>query len=312
MTELTSPRMRWNASCPLGGAALQAHYKEVLLLTSRFRGLKRHSSFRAGGKAADANWIENAWIKAGCCDRPLGFFGGAVVPLFIQWVDIFVQSGFGYLSSEDAEVPEAKEDQDVVEAAVHADHREDGGAGRKADARHSERLKFREDCGMLCATQAVAWKLLGLPKMKSMQDAQKAVAHRGAEGREDVQTNMEPAKPVEYMEYAEYRGVPRSTAEYRGVRGVPRSTAEYAEYRGVRGSHADGNIASVRVAAPGALLLPSCPSLCPAPALMSGVRLTGRRRRFGAEGSGRPLTHHGQKGGQQTVPLAIHSQPSVH
>ena len=38
--------------------------------------------------------------------------------------------------------------------------------------------KFREDCGMLCATQVVAGKLLGLLKMKSMLDAQKAVAHR--------------------------------------------------------------------------------------------------------------------------------------
>ena len=36
--------------------------------------------------------------------------------------------------------------------------------------------EFREDCGMLCATQAVAGKLWGLLKMKSMLDAQKAVA----------------------------------------------------------------------------------------------------------------------------------------
>ena len=36
--------------------------------------------------------------------------------------------------------------------------------------------EFREDCGMLCATQAVAGKTLGLLKMKSMLDAQKAVA----------------------------------------------------------------------------------------------------------------------------------------
>jgi len=36
--------------------------------------------------------------------------------------------------------------------------------------------KFREDCGMLCATQAVAEKLVVLLKMKSMLDAQKAVA----------------------------------------------------------------------------------------------------------------------------------------
>ena len=36
--------------------------------------------------------------------------------------------------------------------------------------------EFREDCGMLCATQAVAGKLWGLLKMKSMLDALKAVA----------------------------------------------------------------------------------------------------------------------------------------
>ena len=36
--------------------------------------------------------------------------------------------------------------------------------------------EFREDCAMLCATQAVAGKILGLLKMKSMLDAQKAVA----------------------------------------------------------------------------------------------------------------------------------------
>ena len=38
--------------------------------------------------------------------------------------------------------------------------------------------KFWEDCGMLCAVLAVAGKLLGLLKMKSMLDAQKAVAHQ--------------------------------------------------------------------------------------------------------------------------------------
>ena len=36
--------------------------------------------------------------------------------------------------------------------------------------------EFRKDCGMLCATQVVAGKILGLLKMKSMLDAQKAVA----------------------------------------------------------------------------------------------------------------------------------------
>ena len=38
--------------------------------------------------------------------------------------------------------------------------------------------KFREGCGMLCATQAVAEKLVVLLKMKSMLDAQRAVAHQ--------------------------------------------------------------------------------------------------------------------------------------
>ena len=36
--------------------------------------------------------------------------------------------------------------------------------------------EFREDSGMLCATQVVAGKIMGLLKMKSMLDAQKAVA----------------------------------------------------------------------------------------------------------------------------------------
>ena len=36
--------------------------------------------------------------------------------------------------------------------------------------------EFPEDCGMLCATQVVAGKIMGLLKMKSMLDAQKAVA----------------------------------------------------------------------------------------------------------------------------------------
>ena len=38
--------------------------------------------------------------------------------------------------------------------------------------------KFGEECGMLCATQAVAEKLAVLLKMKSMLDAQRAVAHQ--------------------------------------------------------------------------------------------------------------------------------------
>ena len=36
--------------------------------------------------------------------------------------------------------------------------------------------EFREDCGMLCATEVVAGKIMGLLKMRSMLDAQKAVA----------------------------------------------------------------------------------------------------------------------------------------
>ena len=38
--------------------------------------------------------------------------------------------------------------------------------------------KFREECGMLCATQAVAEKLVVLLKMKSMLDAQRALSHQ--------------------------------------------------------------------------------------------------------------------------------------
>ena len=171
--------------------------------------------------------------------------------------------------NEDAEVTEAKEDQEVAEAGGDAEHSEHWGAGRQADARHSEGLKsatswrvqstrevrrmwtmpnrvqggdgkgklsratggmviargtyrtrlhaempkrlretrskrkvegsqrrcrglrtgmnickelsphkFREECGMLCATQAVAEKMVILLKMKSMLDAQRAVAHQ--------------------------------------------------------------------------------------------------------------------------------------
>ena len=38
--------------------------------------------------------------------------------------------------------------------------------------------EFREDCGVLCATQAVAEKLVVLLNMTSMLDAQRAVAHQ--------------------------------------------------------------------------------------------------------------------------------------
>ena len=39
-------------------------------------------------------------------------------------------------------------------------------------------IMFWEECGMLCATQRVAEKLVVLLKMKSMLDAQRAVAHQ--------------------------------------------------------------------------------------------------------------------------------------
>ena len=43
--------------------------------------------------------------------------------------------------NEDAEVTEAKENQEVVEAGVDAEHSEHWGAGTQADARHSGWLK---------------------------------------------------------------------------------------------------------------------------------------------------------------------------
>lgn len=36
-------------------------------------------------------WVENHWIKEFCCDKPLEEFGG-LVPVFVQWVDLFVAS----------------------------------------------------------------------------------------------------------------------------------------------------------------------------------------------------------------------------
>ena len=69
---------------------------------------------------------------------------------------------------------------------------------------------------------------------------------RSATGRPGVTWSLwsvgDSAKHVKYVEYRGVRGVPRSmwsAAEYAEYRGVPRSTAEYAEYRGVPRSTAE-------------------------------------------------------------------------
>ena len=42
-------------------------------------------------------WIEDSWVQRFCCDAnesTQARFGGALVPIFVQWVDLFVKSGY--------------------------------------------------------------------------------------------------------------------------------------------------------------------------------------------------------------------------
>ena len=77
------------AAATLSGIALERHYAEVLNRTRPFRGHKVHHVHGWGGP-----WIENAWIDIFCCDVRVHAFG-RFVPLFIQWVDLFVIAGKG-------------------------------------------------------------------------------------------------------------------------------------------------------------------------------------------------------------------------
>ena len=72
---------------PLPIPELERHYRDVLRATTRLRtNITMHSYAGYSGP-----WIENHWIQSFCCDRPLRDFG-YVVPLFVQWVDLWVES----------------------------------------------------------------------------------------------------------------------------------------------------------------------------------------------------------------------------
>eukprot|EP01041_Mallomonas_annulata_P001111 gene1111-2158_t len=61
----------------------EAHYREILKVTSKFRNVAIHRWSQYSEK-----WVENHFIDR-FMDKPLSFFNG-LIPLFIQWVDIHV------------------------------------------------------------------------------------------------------------------------------------------------------------------------------------------------------------------------------
>ena len=64
----------------------QAHFEELLAATALYRTCPPHAYAAYSGP-----WIENHWI-ANFSGRDMSAFGG-LVPLFVQWVDCFVQVG---------------------------------------------------------------------------------------------------------------------------------------------------------------------------------------------------------------------------
>ena len=73
---------------PLPDKHMEVHYLELLRVTAPFRGRPPHRHLGSGNEFAGP-WIENHWIETFCCDRPLSDFHG-LVPLFVQWTDLFV------------------------------------------------------------------------------------------------------------------------------------------------------------------------------------------------------------------------------
>lgn len=59
----------------------EAHYKELLQKTAKYRKHNMHSVSSYRGP-----WIENVWISE-FMGKPLSYFNG-MIPLFVQWVDI--------------------------------------------------------------------------------------------------------------------------------------------------------------------------------------------------------------------------------
>lgn len=70
----------------LYGAALKAHFEEILEYTDALRGYQPHYSAQSlyGGP-----WLEDTWISTFCCNS--SDFGGTV-PLFVQWQELHVRS----------------------------------------------------------------------------------------------------------------------------------------------------------------------------------------------------------------------------
>ena len=62
---------------------VEQHYREMLEITASLRNIPL--STYAGWSGP---WMENHFISEFCCDKPLSFFGG-LVPLFIQWTDLW-------------------------------------------------------------------------------------------------------------------------------------------------------------------------------------------------------------------------------
>jgi len=75
---------------PLPREELRAHYAELTNATRGYRALPAHAYAKYKGP-----WIENHWIREFCCDQPLDAFGG-LVPIFVQWVDLFVRHPTSY------------------------------------------------------------------------------------------------------------------------------------------------------------------------------------------------------------------------
>ena len=84
-TEAALSQLRAN---DLNATAWLAHYREVLDATAKFRAplVSPHSAAGYSGP-----WIEDSWVQRFCCDAnesTQARFGGALVPIFVQWVDI--------------------------------------------------------------------------------------------------------------------------------------------------------------------------------------------------------------------------------
>jgi len=75
---------------PLSPSELEEHYYSLLEKLKPLRtGIPHHEYIGYKGP-----WIENWWIDTFCCNKSIDTFGG-MVPLFVQWVDLFLVTGQG-------------------------------------------------------------------------------------------------------------------------------------------------------------------------------------------------------------------------